>query len=533
MSGIAIDQRFRLLVVGSLAGLAILIQAALYPRQSLWADEVFSLAMATGHSLEHPAAGANPSQGDFVQGDSPKSAAEWRRYLEHEPTRASAQRVVRAVRLSDTSPPLYYLCLYAWTRVLGATQLSLRSFSILCGLLCLPFLVQISNLVGPTSVGPIAAALFVFSPSVVYYFAEGRMYSLLWLCVVLAGWLTLRWRKQNRGFVTSSAWVLVGAAGLLVHYFFVFPWAAMVAFLLLRPGPNRRWKIVASSLAVVALVYPWYVHLQESLSAWRITGDWLTMRPNGFSRLGAMGGFALQFFTGRALALWWTPRWAVVLALLIVAFVAVITVRRFGWRIQEGNRLLLWLWLVAAIAGPVVFDWMRGTYVVAVPRYALAGAPAACVLVAGAFVGLEWRWRTALLMMLFGVWALSIASIYQWRWRNGSATREVAQAVAENPQDGDLVLVHSIPSGLLGIAYYANPHAEIAAWVEQLATRRVPESIEKLIAGRSRVRFVRIHDVGASAPEEDWLRSNARVEKERKLGSAEIVDFRPRQGTHF
>jgi len=533
MSEISIDHRVRPFVLWSLGALAILIQAALYPRQSLWADEVFSLAMATGHSLEHPAADAKASSGDFVQGDEPKFAGDWKKYLEHESPAAGPMRVVRAVQLSDTSPPLYYLCLYAWTRMLGATQLSLRSFSVLCGLLCVPLLVQIASMVGPVSTGPIAVALFIFSPSVVYYFAEGRMYSLLWLCVLVTGWLTLRWRSQKRGFGICCAWTLASVGGLLVHYFFAFPWAAMAVFLWLRPGPNRRWTIVLSSLAVLALVLPWYVHLPESLGAWRITGDWLTMRPKGFSRLGAVADFGLQFVTGRALALWSTPRWAVVLAVLIVAFVALHAVRRLGLRVQAENRRLLWLWLIAAVVGPVAFDWMRGTYVVAVPRYALAASPAVCLLVAGALATLESRVRAALLVLLLGIWMISIASIYQWRWRNGSATREVAQAVAGDPQPGDLVLIHSIPSGLLGIAYYASPRAEIAAWVEQLGTRRVPESVEKIIAGRTRVRFVRIHDVGAPAPEENWLRTHARVERERKLGSAQIVDFLPREGSHF
>ena len=36
-------------------------------RQGLWIDEYFSLAMATGHGLEHPAGEADPARGDFVE----------------------------------------------------------------------------------------------------------------------------------------------------------------------------------------------------------------------------------------------------------------------------------------------------------------------------------------------------------------------------------------------------------------------------------------------------------------------------------
>src|SRR5690348_8847325 len=85
----------------------------------LWGDEIFSLATATGHSLEHPAASARPELGDFVEPDHPLPAREFSRYVKHDSPLESPARVVRAVLLSDTNPPLYYLLLYGWTVVFG------------------------------------------------------------------------------------------------------------------------------------------------------------------------------------------------------------------------------------------------------------------------------------------------------------------------------------------------------------------------------------------------------------------------------
>src|SRR6478736_1598191 len=39
------------------------LQLAIIHRHGLWTDEVFSLAMATGHSLEHPSRVADPALG--------------------------------------------------------------------------------------------------------------------------------------------------------------------------------------------------------------------------------------------------------------------------------------------------------------------------------------------------------------------------------------------------------------------------------------------------------------------------------------
>lgn len=111
-----------------LSGAAVL-RLAVIGRQPLWADELFSLAMATGHSLEHPAEAASPARGDFMESARPEPPPFYSRYLEHEDPPAEMSRVIRAVFLSDISPPLYYLLLSAWTRLLGTSDWALRLFS--------------------------------------------------------------------------------------------------------------------------------------------------------------------------------------------------------------------------------------------------------------------------------------------------------------------------------------------------------------------------------------------------------------------
>ena len=76
--------------------IAALLWICVAGRGGLWVDEVFSLAMATGHSLEHPAAEADPTLGDFVERDRPAHAEEFQRYLKHDDPPSSPARVVRA-----------------------------------------------------------------------------------------------------------------------------------------------------------------------------------------------------------------------------------------------------------------------------------------------------------------------------------------------------------------------------------------------------------------------------------------------------
>lgn len=105
--------------------------------------------------------------------------------------------------------------------------------------------------------------------------------------------------------------------------------------------------------------------------------------------------------------------------------------------------------------------------------------------------------------------------------------------VSANSHPSDLILVHSIPSGVLGVARYASGPAGMASWIGQLGNRRVPGSIQQLAAGRKRILFVKLHEVGEPAPEEDWLRANATSFGEPRFESAEAVDFRPRGSEAF
>ena len=137
-----------------------------------------------------------------------------------------------------------------------------------------------------------------------------------------------------------------------------------------------------------------------------------------------------------------------------------------------------------------------------------------------------------MLAFIVFAWAPSVLTIYRDRlpWL---PMQKIARALSTNGHPTDLILVHSIPSGVIDIARYSNGSAEMASWVGQLRTRRVPESINQLAAGRTRIMFVEVHDVREPAPEEDWLRANALVFKENRVGSARIVDFRPMDGKTF
>ena len=153
-------------------------------------------------------------------------------------------------------------------------------------------------------------------------------------------------------------------------------------------------------------------------------------------------------------------------------------------------------------------------------------------LAAAGLACLRPRTRIIMLSLIVLAWIPNLVVLNQdpSHW---NSIREISRMVSANSHPSDLILVHSIPSGVLGVARYASGPAGMASWFGQLGNRRVPGSIQQLAAGRKRILFVKLHEVGEPAPEEDWLRANATSFGEPRFESAEAVDFRPRGSEAF
>jgi hypothetical protein len=514
-----------------LAAFTLLLRLALVARQALWADEFFSIAMATGHSLEHPAAEAQPALGDFVEGDQARPAKAWERYMEFGPRPASAARVIRAVQLSDTSPPLYYLLLSGFMRVAGTSDAALGLFSLFWAIATLPLIWYLARAAQDERAAVWSTALYAIAPMSVYYSTEGRMYSLVWFLAAALAWVTLRLRREGARPVDLAWWTLIAAAGLLTHYFFVFVIAATALWLLLEPGRLRRWVPFALGAVVIVIVLPWFVRVPETLAAWRVTGNWLAGRPPLLSLLTAP--FSLASGSLGVPGIWSAPPvLSSLIALALLALVVLVVLRRaFPWGTPAAR--LLWLWLAAAAIGPVVFDILRNTATSNISRYAISTLPAAMVLVGMALNRLPLRPALIWTLVLLLIWSPALALFCWGTSRAGEPFAAVANQAISQLDPGGLVLVHGIPSSVIGIARYLPPDTPVAAWVGQLGERQVPRDIERLIAGYPEVVVIRIHHVGEPMPELDWLAANAQPADQWRMQTARMYYYRPLTGSVF
>jgi hypothetical protein len=347
------------------------------------------------------------------------------------------------------------------------------------------------------------------------------MYSLLWFLAAALAWLTLKLNQRGPRPTLVTCWVFMGAAGLLTHYFYAFIVLACGAWLFIYPGRLSRKMLIAAGMGFGLIIAPWYLHIGEGLSMWRVTKDWLLV-PSVASR--TIAAVTLPWTLLSPISILWRndPRLDY-LAMVVFLFPAFMAIRRLGRRLLSKRRQLMWMCLFAACAGPFVFDKLMGTYTTAVPRYAIAGMPAALVLVALTLGRLRPYARAAALFLILMVLLPSSWTVVRNPVRSWEPFKQLAMRLDEVAAS-DVVVVHSIPSGVLGIARYTEKPIMLFSWVGQLKQRRVPDDIESLIAG-GRIVLVNIHAVGEPAPEEDWLRGYAIVSHRMKMDGAELLQF--------
>ena len=174
----------------------------------------------------------------------------------------------------DLHPPLYCLLMHFWMAPVGKEEFSIRFLSVLFGVLLIPLAFATAREVYAGArdargavplVALPAAALVGFSPFLLYYSQEARMYTLAAALSMGATLTLLRTTRLDRPGLWVAHGVLL-ALGLYAHYFsfFIVP-AYLIYVSLLGREALKRW--LRSSALAGALFIPWvgptFLHLRR------------------------------------------------------------------------------------------------------------------------------------------------------------------------------------------------------------------------------------------------------------------------------
>lgn len=153
---------------------------------------------------------------------------------------------------AESTPPLYYLLAWLWSRVTGVDEAGLRSLSALFGTLTVPVCYAAARTLVAHRAGVIVAGLAAVNPLLVWYSQEARAYSLF----VLLG--ALSFLAFAQAFAEPSPrrlafWAGASSLMILTHYFGVFLVVAEASVLLWRHRA-RAPRIATAAIAGVGLV---------------------------------------------------------------------------------------------------------------------------------------------------------------------------------------------------------------------------------------------------------------------------------------
>jgi hypothetical protein len=156
--------------------------------------------------------------------------------------------MIHTVTHVETTPPLYFLLIWAWGHIFGTGEVALRSFSTIAGIALVPVAYLAGRELISRWAGVVAASFIALNPFLWWYSQEARAYMLLTL---LSGLSFLFFVRARRDPSTGNlvAWAAASSLAVMTHFFAAFLVAPEALWLLWI----WRRRPVAITVGVVAV----------------------------------------------------------------------------------------------------------------------------------------------------------------------------------------------------------------------------------------------------------------------------------------
>jgi mannosyltransferase len=171
-------------------------------------------------------------------------------YTEHL-VRMSLGGMLSTIPNTESTPPLYYVLAWGWTRVFGYSEAGLRSLSALAGILTVPVVYAAATRLASRRAGAIAGFLVALAPVLVWFSQEARAYALATLLSSITLLCLIRF-LGDRDPRWLAGWAVSAGLGLATHYFVAFVVAPELGWLLWHHRRDRRVLLAVAFVAVVA-----------------------------------------------------------------------------------------------------------------------------------------------------------------------------------------------------------------------------------------------------------------------------------------
>jgi mannosyltransferase len=366
----------------------------------------------------------------------------------------TVSEILTVVPMKYVQPPLYFLLLRGWVRLVGDSAVAVRAPSVVFGVAVVAVLFLVGIELRDVALGLAVAFLAAISYFLIYYAQEARPYSLLVLLSAASYYFFIRMVRRGEAGKTAVGYAASTVLLLYTHYhaaFLVLAQLGTVACLWRRLRKVRlRWLVAVAvatlafspwlptlwaQIQIVAGDKGWWIPIPTIDSLLQVNALWVP-RPFRYS----IGPLAISFtsFTRMAAFFWLL----VLMGCFLWARAPASTSSRHRSRptvwAPADETVLLACWLLVPILTPFALSQVGPS--VFWPRYLIGAAPAFYLLVARGVVALNRRWFAGGLCLL--VLALSMPGLQvYYRVPQKEQWDEVGHLLEREGQAGDLVVL--------------------------------------------------------------------------------------------
>jgi 4-amino-4-deoxy-L-arabinose transferase-like glycosyltransferase len=315
-----------------------------------------------------------------------------------------------AIVAKDTAPPLYYICLFIWTRLFGPSEISIRLLSVLFYLGTVVVVYLIARKIWNHQTGLLASLLLVANPFLFPFAFEGRMYAILVFFVTLSFYFFIS--KNQVGYILATAAALYSHHYAALAVLFQFFWAFTTT-----KNLKKNWFQTLKPYLFIGLLYlPWLYPLYRQVTL-VAGGFWLGKPlPRDVSNL------YLNYLRGSTIFAWqkWWPLWAGLILLVK------------KWSVKWPSNLLLLGW--AVFPALLAYFLSQGKTSLFYDRYLIYIIPVLVLLLAGG-------WRR-LSLILIGLYCLPLlwTNFYYFNHPTKRPFRELATYVKQTASPSDFLI---------------------------------------------------------------------------------------------
>ncbi|MFC1976369.1 glycosyltransferase family 39 protein [Chloroflexota bacterium] len=256
------------------------------------------------------------------------------------------------LRTAEPLPPFYHPATLYWVKLLGDSEYAMRFFSLLFGVMAVPFTYRLGKDLGDDRLGLIVALLMAVSPYQIWHSQEARMYSVLTAASVMSMWGFVN-MYQRGGWRWWLVYVIGTEWAIMTHYLGVMLIGIQGLFLLFTW--RRHWRTYlawgATLIFILLLLMPWLI-LGGSLVQGYL--NWIEQPTLWDSYVRSAIAYSLGELVPPAQAI------PLVFVFFITYGLGLVYATRRRWGIWRGPEMLAFL--VAFTIAPNIAAWLYGEF---------------------------------------------------------------------------------------------------------------------------------------------------------------------------